>query len=316
MLALLAILLAFPLTDGVNDDKPIKQDKVVYLYPEGQSADKGIVENGVAVTLGPIADNGKCEPERFDAAGKTYEVGDKARMELYFPEKPNGLLVIVCPGGSYAYVSAVNEGYCAAEWLLKQGCTVCNLFYRPPCGNAEIPLTDVQNAMRYCRAHASEWGVDKIGVMGSSAGGHLAASAAVMYVDELTRPDFSILLYPVIMMEGDLAHRNSVKNLLGEAPSRKDLAKYSLQNRVNERTPETFVALSADDNRVAMQHGIAYFTALRAAGVKAQMHIYPIGGHGWGFGNPPYTKRDKLGAYRKAFRAALTQFLKDQLEKD
>lgn len=307
------LLAGTPFTDGINDNKPVPQDKIVYLYPEGQGVDKGIEENGIKITSGPGADNGKRGPERTEASGKTYDVGDKARMEIYFPEKSNGLLIITCPGGSYAYVSAVNEGYCAAEWLLKQGCIVCNMFYRPPCGRKEIPLRDVQNALRYCRHYAAEWGVDKIGVMGSSAGGHLAASAAVMYEDGLTRPDFSILLYPVIMMEGEYAHGNSRKNLLGENVSRKDMERYSLQKRVSPDTPVTFIALSADDNRVSMHNSMEYFSALRENGVKSQMHIYPIGGHGWGFARPPYRKNDKLGDYRAVFEAALSRFIKDQV---
>ncbi len=311
---LAALLLSFPLTEGVNDDKPVKQDKVVYLYPEGQGVDKGIVEDGVTVTLGPVSDNGNHGPERIDEVGKTYDIGDKARMELYFPENPNGLMVIVCPGGSYAYVGAVVEGYCVAEWLLSQGCTVGVMFYRPPCGIKEIPLADVHNAMRYCRHHAVEWGVRKIGVMGSSAGGHLAASAAVMFKDEITRPDFSILLYPVITMEGESAHLASRKNLLGEEPSAKDIKKYSLHRQVSKDTPETFIALSADDNRVPMQHSMEYFSALRVHDVRAQMHVYPRGGHGWGFGHPPYSKRDKLGTYRHTFESALSRFLSEQMK--
>lgn len=316
ILSVLVLLAAgFCMYAGVNDDKPIKQSKIVYLYPEGQGVDKGIVEDGVAITLGPGEDNGRHGPETVKPSGDVYDIGDSARMEFYFPEKPNGLMVINCPGGAYWFVSEVNEGYCTAEWLLSQGIAVCNMFYRLPYGHKTVPLTDVQNAFRYCRYHAAEWGIDKIGVMGFSAGGHLAASASTLYVDDITRPDFSVLIYPVISMEKGVTHQGSKDNLLGKTPSAEDVQWYSLHKRVDSRTPVTFLGLSANDGGVPVRNSIDYFYALRAHGVTAQMHIYPSGGHGWGFNHPPYRRGDGLGVYRDVFKQDLARFFKDQIVK-
>lgn len=304
---------------GINDDKPIKQSKIVYLYPEGQNVDKGIVEDGVAITLGPGESNGKTgdettNPSRW-AYGNIYNIGDSARMEIYFPEKPNGLMVINCPGGAYWFVSEVNEGYCTVEYLLSQGVAVCNMFYRLPYGHKNVPLTDVQNAFRYCRYHASEWGIDKIGVMGFSAGGHLAASASTLFTDDVTRPDFSILFYPVISMEAGITHQGSKDNLLGTKPDRKDVEEWSLEYRVTQRTPVSYIALSADDGGVPIQNSLRYVEALRAKGVKTTLHMYPSGGHGWGFNHPPYTSRDGMAAYRSLVKEDLGRFLQDQIVK-
>ena len=236
-------------------------------------------------------------------------------MEIYFPENPNGLMIINCPGGAYWFVSEVNEGYCTVEWLLSQGIAVCNMFYRLPYGHKTVPLTDVQNAFRYCRYHAAEWGIDKIGVMGFSAGGHLAASASTLYVDDITRPDFSVLIYPVISMEKGVTHMGSRNNLIGTNPSEEDIEWYSLHKRVNGRTPVTFIGLSGNDGGVPIQNSIDYYYALRKYDIVSTMHIYPGGGHGWGFNHPPYRKGDGLGSYRDVFKTDLAKFLKDQIVK-
>ena len=131
LLPILALLMPVMMFAGVNDDKPIKQNKIVYLYPEGQGVDKGIVEDGVAITFGPGEDNGKHGPETVRPSGDVYDIGDSARMEIYFPENPNGLMIINCPGGAYWFVSEVNEGYCTVEWLLSQGIAVCLTDTRP-----------------------------------------------------------------------------------------------------------------------------------------------------------------------------------------
>lgn len=281
--------------------------KVVRLYPEGQSTDKGIVENGKAITLGPGESNGFTKPEEENQYGNRSFVGDDARMEFYFPLKPNGQMVVVCPGGGYGTVCATKEGKDVAMWMARRGITTCVVTYRLPNGHTNVPLTDVQNAFRYCRAHAQEWGIKQIGVMGFSAGGHLAATVSNMYVDDVTKPDFSVLIYPVIDLNH---HEGTCKELVGT--SKKLRKQYSMQNRVTSETPRTFLALSQNDNVVDMHSSIWYYNALEAAGVKAEMYIFPDGGHGYGFLNEEVGgRKDAIGSYRPLFSACLERFFEE-----
>ena len=293
--------------------KPLEPDFTVLLYPQGQTVDAGIVENGQQVTLGPSEDNELRGDEKVNERGNVSNINDRARMDIYLPKNPNGLCIVNCPGGGYSIVSSINEGMCAAEWLTSQGVTVCNMFYRLPNHHRTVPLTDVQNAFRYCRAHATEWGCSKVGVMGYSAGGHLAASASTLFVDDITRPDFSVLIYPVIDMDMAITHKGTRINLLGNNPSEDLLEHYSLNKQVTDRTPVTFLALSSYDKTVDPENSFRYFDALRAHGIDCQMHVYPLGGHGWGFYHEPYSK-DKLEQYREVFYTDLARFLKDQAE--
>lgn len=313
LIALLGAVICFGACsrNGQSKYEPLQPDLTVLLYPQGQAVDAGIVEEGRQITLGPGDDNGLRGPEVLNVNGNIANIGDSARMVIYFPKNPNGLLIVNCPGGGYQIVSSINEGMCAAEWLTSQGVTVCSVNYRLPNVHHTVPLTDVQNAFRYCRAHAKVWGIEKIGVMGYSAGGHLAASASTLYVDELTRPDFSILIYPVIdLSDLDITHHGTRSGLLGDHPSRELLKHYSLQNRVTENTPETFLALSAYDDIVPPINSFLYFRALQDHNVPCQMHVYPLGGHGWGFYHEPYSP-DKLKQYREVFYTDLGRFLKD-----
>ncbi len=282
-------------------------DKVVYLYPEGQESDKGIEENGVVVTLGPNESNGFTQEEESNEFGNYNFVGDSARMEIYLPYKSNGQMVVVCPGGGYSTVCARKEGQDVAKWMARRGIATCVLIYRLPNGHASVPLTDVQNAFRYCRQHADEWGVKQIGVMGFSAGGHLAAMASNLYSDEITRPDFSVLIYPVIDLDH---HKGTCENLVGNNRKRKEF--YSMQNRVTSDTPRTFLALSQNDKVVDINSSLIYYDALEKAGVRTEMYLYPIGGHGYGFLNEEVGGRqDKLGYYRSLFSECLDKFLND-----
>ncbi len=290
--------------------EPLQPDLKILLYPQGQTVDAGIVENGVQITQGPGEDNGLRGEEKMNERGNISNVNDSARMEIYFPKNPNGLVIVNCPGGGYSIVSSINEGLCAAEWLTSQGVTVCNLIYRLPNFHRTVPLTDVQNAFRYCRAHAAEWGCSKVGVMGYSAGGHLAASASTLFVDEITRPDFSILIYPVIDLDLAITHKGTRLRLLGENPSEELLEHYSLNKQVSDNTPVTFIALSSYDKTVAPENSIRYYNALHEHNIECQLHMYPLGGHGWGFYHEPYSK-DKLEQYREVFYADLGRFLKD-----
>lgn len=279
------------------------------LYPQGQESDTGIVENGVAVTLGPGESNGISGGERSMRSGWIFNIGDSARMDIYLPGKeqnPNGQMVVVIPGGGYQFVSAGNEGQQVAKWLTERGIAACVVKYRLPNRHKQVPLTDVQNAFRYCRAHAGEWGVNQIGIIGFSAGGHLAAYASNFFSDSITRPDFSILVYPVITLERGITHEGTRQLLVGED---EDLIRaYSMENRVTANTPPTLLLLSADDTTVPPVSSLRYFEKLNVNHVMVQMCIFPSGGHGYGF-TTPALGNDALGPHRDLFFENVSHFL-------
>lgn len=311
--------------------------KTVYLYPMGQDSDQGIVENGETVTQGPLVSNGLEGPEKARKWGGVANITDSARIDIYIPKNPNGQMVITCPGGGYQYLSTWNEGKYSAKWLNDRGIACAVLKYRMPNGHKEIPLQDAQNALRYCRRHAADWGVRQIGVMGMSAGGHLASTAATMYVDSTTRPDFAVLLYPVILMDDKATHQGSVDELLGKAENwagREDKTfaewyegqswyenlkkEYSTYRNVTPTTPPTFIGVSSFDDIVPVKSSVKFYQTLVRNKVPAELHIYPKGGHGWGFtdlsiGLDPKVCKDKLGSCRPEFSAALERWLGQQL---
>lgn len=195
-----------------------------------------------------------------------------------------------------------------AAWFNAQGITYVVLKYRMPNGHDEVPLSDAEQAIRLVRQHASEWGVNpnRVGIMGASAGGHLAASLATLYSSEETRPDFQILLYPVISMNPEITHTGSRENLIGKSPTPELTDRYTLENQVNARTPQAFITLSADDRSVPPANGLRYFKALLENGVSGcSLHVYPTGGHGWGF-------RDSF-AYKRQWTEELEKWLRESL---
>lgn len=228
-------------------------------------------------------------------------------ITVYKANKPNGMAIIMCPGGGYARLAMNHEGHDMAPWLNAQGITYVVLKYRMPNSHYEVPLSDAEQAIRLVRQHAAEWGVrpDRIGIMGASAGGHLAASLATLYSSDETRPDFQILFYPVISMQPGITHGGSRQNLLGENPSQELENKYTLEKQVNERTPQAFIMLSADDGAVPPANGIHYFEALLQHQVPATLHVYPTGGHGWGFRDAFTYKRQWTGELEKWLREGL-----------
>ena len=304
----------------------LKPTMTVLLYPEGQNASSGLPE-----TEGPKVSNGITEPEWTDETGRIGGISDSARVDIYLPKKGNGQMVVVCPGGGYRYVSALKEGLHVADWMVERGIAVAVVKHRMPAGHWEIPLVDVQNAFRYCRAHSAEWGISQIGVMGFSAGGHLAASASTLYTDELTRPDFSILIYPVVSLNRKFVGQGTRNNLLGKDEMWDDknmkvvefeekqtlysrlLEHYSLHNHINGNTPETFIAHCSDDKQVPVEHSIMYYTRLIDSNVDAEMHIYPEGGHGWGFSSEKWKGKgnDKFTYAREDFSKALERWLEN-----
>lgn len=231
----------------------------------------------------------------------------KPSITVYKADKPNGMAIIMCPGGGYARLAMNHEGHDMAPWLNAQGITYIVLKYRMPNGHYEVPLSDAEQAIRLVRQHAKEWNIrpDRIGIMGASAGGHLAASLATLYSSNETRPDFQILFYPVISMVPGMTHGGSRQKLLGNKPSQELEDKYTLEKQVNERTPQAFIMLSADDGAVPPANGIHYFEALLQHQVPATLHVYPTGGHGWGFRDAFTYKRQWTGELEKWLREGL-----------
>ena len=222
-------------------------------------------------------------------------------LTIYSPPKEitNGAAIIICPGGGYARLSIDREGFQIASWFSKLGITAIILKYRLP--SDEImkdksigPLEDAQEAIRVVRRHAKEWGLNiyKIGIMGFSAGGHLAATASTHFNDDVygandtisARPDFSILIYPVISMDLSITHKGSRENLLGKKPSKEMVESFSNELKVTDETPPAFLALAADDGSVPIENSINYFYALKKNNIPAELHIYEKGGHGFGMG--------------------------------
>lgn len=217
----------------------------------------------------------------------------------FFPEQPNGTSVVICPGGGYQHLSMDKEGFQTAQWFNTLGITAFVLKYRLPSDSIMRdksigPLQDIQRAMRYVREHANALNLNpnKIGVLGFSAGGHLAASLSTLYdkstyesqVDSSARPDFSILVYPVISMDESITHKGSKHNLLGKSPSAELMNEFSLEKEVDSLTPISFLVHATDDRAVPVENSLVYYTALKQHKVPVEMHIYEKGGHGFGLG--------------------------------
>ncbi len=200
-------------------------------------------------------------------------------------EKNTGIGIVVCPGGSYAFVSMPNEGTPVGKWLAENGITAIVLNYRIPQGDKSKPIDDARQALRYMRSHADEWGVDtsNVGIWGFSAGGHLASTISTHYVDSLSHPDFTILYYPVISHRKDLRHQRSFNNFVGEKQPRADYADYSNELQVSRTTPPTLFILSDNDPTVPPLNAVAYYEALKRFDIPAAMYIFPVGKHGYGF---------------------------------
>lgn len=211
-------------------------------------------------------------------------------LTCYLPKKPTGRAVVDCPGGGYSHLAMDHEGHQWAEYFNKQGIAYFVLKYRMPKGDRNIPLSDAYQAIRTVRDSAEVWHINKkdVGIMGFSAGGHLASSVST-HAEEAVRPNFSILFYPVISMDERITHKGSCVNFLGE--ERKTNAKlveeWSNDKAVRPQvTPRVILLMSSDDKVVPpVTNGVAYYTAMNKAGNECTLHIYPSGGHGWGFRN-------------------------------
>ncbi|HCO66474.1 MAG TPA: xylanase [Dysgonomonas sp.] len=235
----------------------------------------------------PPTNNGITTPEISERDGWWITDVSTAKLVVYSAPKSNntGMCVIICPGGAYAGLAFSHEGREFAQWLNTLGINAVVLKYRMPNKHKEIPLDDAWQAIRYVRENAKEMNInpENIGIAGFSAGGHLASTASTHFSTTgiNTRPDFSILFYPVITMSLS-THGGSKSNLLGNNPSSSDVYIYSNEKQVNANTPPTILLLSDDDDVVLPQNSIEYYNSLKNNNILASMYIFPEGGHGWG----------------------------------
>lgn len=209
-----------------------------------------------------------------------------ARMYRYDApkEKSNGVSVLICPGGGYAGVSQIKEGSEFAKWFNDLGITAFVLYYRMPNGHYRVPLTDAQTAMSIIRKNAKAWNLnpDKLGVMGFSAGGHLASTVGTHFKNKAQRPAFMILGYPVVTMDSALTHRGSRVNLLGRNPSDELVKLYSNELQVKKNTPPTFIVHAKDDGAVPIANSRNLAKALEDKQIPVKLVEYDKGGHGFG----------------------------------
>lgn len=257
---------------------------IIPLWPEGVP--------GAKADIGPEKNGG----------GSTSNVSEPT-LTMFGPavDRPNGTAVIICPGGGYVRMSTAREGEQYANWLSTLGVTSFVLKYRMQEYGHPAPLQDVLRAVRMLRSRAAELNINpaRIGVMGSSAGGHLAASAGTLFdnpagrtgaaMDAVSaRPDFLMLMYPVITMHDPAAHAGSRKALLGATPSAESIELMSLEKQVTRATPPTLLVHTQEDQTVPVENSILFYQALTRAKVPAEMYLFEHGGHGMGM-------RDGLG---------------------
>ena len=258
------------------------QPETILLYQTGIPGSKGVQVSEDSQTDGGIT--------------RVKDITQPA-LYLYRPKnKTSDASVIICPGGGYGILAIDHEGYDIAQWFNERGVTAFVLKYRLPqdelFDNAEIrPLQDAQQAFRIIRKNAVEYGIspDKTGIMGFSAGGHLASTASTHFTTQVgeisdpnlsVRPDFSILIYPVISFSEVNTHSGTRTNLVGKNPSKEKIELYSNELHVTPATPPTFL-ISTSDDEVSPENSILYFQACRKNNVPVEMHIYEKGGHGY-----------------------------------
>lgn len=285
--AVLAVLATLAATAA--SAAPLKTGDAVPLWPAAAPGSGGLAIKEVATERSK-------DPAIRDRA---YTQITTPTLTAFVPDKPNGTAVIVAPGGAYMRVVFDKEGADVAKAFGARGVTTFVLKYRLPGEGhdrgADVPLQDAERAMRVVRANAAEWGLNpqKIGFAGFSAGGHLAATLATRFdatvyepvdaADTLSaRPDFALLLYPVISMDAAITHADSRKMLLGATPDAAAVTKASAETNVSANTPPTFIALAHNDSGVDPANAIRYYLALKAAKVPTELHIFPESDHGFG----------------------------------
>lgn len=237
-------------------------------------------------------------------------------LDIYLAKGENatGASIVICPGGGYWGLAFSHEGSDVAKWLNKKGISAFVLKYRLPddsiMQNKTIgPLQDAQEAIRTVRRNADEWNIDPsaIGIMGFSAGGHLAATLSTHYKQNVytvndnisARPDFSVLIYPVISMDVKITHKGSRAALLGDNPTKALISLYSNELQVDSLTPPAFMVHSFDDGTVPVENSINYALAMKNAGTSCELHLYHSGGHGFGMGRSVHTETNWTEALLK-----------------
>lgn len=266
---------------------PIMAQDFLPLYPAGIPNSKPVVNKQKAT-------KGADGIERIsDVSVPTYR---------FFPapaSKNPQSCVVICPGGGYRILASSHEGYDIAAKFNEIGVSALVLYYRLPADSAQVekkyaPLQDAQAAIALVRTNAAKWNIDpaKVGIMGFSAGGHLAATASTHFNKDYTgslssanlRPDFSILLYPVISMR-PFGHGGSKQSLLGKNPTEEELALFSNEEQVTAQTPRAFIVHASDDNAVPLKNSLLYAERLTANKIPVDLHVYAKGGHGFGLNN-------------------------------
>lgn len=273
MSRLMSLMTALTMSAGLWAIEPAR---TILLYPGGAPDSNGY-----------IAD------DEFVKEGTKFFKTSEPRIDLYLPSDKDAKksaftafpVLLVCPGGGYEYTSTGNEGIDVANFFVPRGYAIAVLKYRMPNAHENIPLEDAIQAMHLLRENAIEWNLqtEKIGVMGFSAGGHLAASLLTKFADATSRPDYGILIYPVISMTEDLTHQGSCRRLLGEKPTLKQRQNWSTEQQVTPNTPPCLIVACQDDKTVKVKNSLLFYEALTDNKVPSSLVIVPVGGHGWGF---------------------------------
>lgn len=245
------------------------------VHAQQQSFDIDLWQDGLPNS------NGIDKSQPYDDSKQNF----KPSIRVFLPDvsKATGRAVVCCPGGGYSHLATDHEGYDWASFFNDRGIALIVLKYRMPHANTDVPISDAKEALRVVRENAEKWNINpkKVGIMGSSAGGHLATTVAT-HSDTLTAPAFQILFYPVVTFDYKYTHKGSRHGLIGEQAPQELVDLYSNEKQVTANTPPAIMLLSDDDRVVPSQNSVNYYLALKRHGIKAAMHIYPSGGHGWG----------------------------------
>ena len=219
------------------------------------------------------------------APNRSGMANDTAKVWIYLPadKKATGRAIVICPGGGYSGLAMDHEGHEWARFFQNMGIAAFVLKYRMPNGNPEVPISDAEETIKMVRRNAMQWHIksNEVGIMGSSAGGHLASIVATLG-ERTAKPNFQILFYPVITMMSGFTHQGSHDNFLGRGNQKRKEKNYSSDMQVTRNTPRAWIALSDDDTVVPPSNGSNYYLELYRHDVPASLHVYPDGGHGWG----------------------------------